>query len=65
MESLAQSNIFFIITSIAVVLVTLLLLIILWYLLRTIRNVFFVSKKIKEGTLASEKKIKSFLKFFK
>lgn len=47
MENLIQSDIFFFITSIAVIVVTIFILIILWYVLRILKNVKDVSDIIK------------------
>lgn len=48
MESFIKSDIFFFVTTICIVLVTLLFLVILFYLIRVLRNIDFLSKKIKE-----------------
>lgn len=47
METLAKSDIFFFITSVAVVLFTLIGLIVLFYVIRFARMAFLISKKIK------------------
>lgn len=47
MEELLTSDIFFIITAVAVVLVALLMVILLIYLIRIVRNIFIISKKVK------------------
>ena len=47
METLAKSDAFFFVTTIAVVLLTIMALIILFYLLRVARAALIVSKKIK------------------
>ena len=48
MENLIQSDIFFFITSIAVIVVTIFILIILWYVVRILKNVKDVSDIIKK-----------------
>ncbi len=71
MENLIQSDVFFFITSIAVVVVTIFILVILWYIVRILKNVKDVSDVIKKesifvlGDLSSlGAKIKKFLQFF-
>lgn len=49
MESVAKADIFFIVTTIAVVLVTILVLAILIYIYRIVRDVRSVSEKIAKG----------------
>jgi hypothetical protein len=48
METLAKSDAFFFITSIAVIVLTIALLIALYYIVRFARNAVSVSKRIKE-----------------
>ena len=50
MTEVLQTNIFFIITSGAVIIVTLLLIAVLVYILQIIRNVRDMSNKLKEGS---------------
>ena len=50
MEQIAQSSIFFIITSISVVVVTILVVAVLLYVLRIVRDVRSVTNKIKQGS---------------
>jgi uncharacterized protein YoxC len=51
MQNLIQSDIFFFITSIAVIIVTVFVLVILWYVIRILKNVKDVSEMVKSGTL--------------
>ncbi len=48
MESLIKSDIFFFITTICIVLVTILFVVILIYLIRVLKDIDFLSKKIKK-----------------
>lgn len=48
METLAKSDAFFFIASMAVILLTLISLVVLFYLVRLVRNIQYISKKIKE-----------------
>ena len=50
MDIILQTNIFFYITSAAVVLVTILIILVLFYVLSILRNVRDISDKAKEGT---------------
>ena len=51
MESLLRSDIFFFITSVAVVVVTIFLVVALWYVIRILRNVKDVSDLIKKESV--------------
>ncbi len=71
MENLIHSDMFFFITSIAVVIVTIFLLVILWYILRILKNVKDVSDVVKKESIfvlsdlsSFRGKIKSLLQFF-
>lgn len=48
MEALAKSDIFFVITGVAVVLVTLLLVAVLFYIIKILRDVKDVTTKVKK-----------------
>lgn len=50
MDIVLQTNIFFYITSAAVILVTILFLFVLWYVISILRNVRDISEKAKKGT---------------
>jgi len=50
MDVVLQTNIFFYITSIAVILVTALIIFILWYVISILRNVKDISDTAKKGT---------------
>ena len=78
MDTFVHADIFFFITSIAVVLVTAILVVVLIYLIRILRDAKAVTKKVKEETvLISEDidelrtktrkegvKLKNFMEFF-
>ncbi len=71
MQNLIHSDVFFFITSIAVIVVTIFILIILWYVFRILKNIKDVSDIIKKesffvlGDLSGIRtRIKSFLNFF-
>jgi len=51
MESFIQSDIFFFITSVAVIVVTIFILTMLWYIIRILKNVRDVSEIVKEEAL--------------
>jgi len=51
MQDLIQSDIFFFITSIAVIAVTIFILITLWYIIRILKNIKDVSEIVKEETV--------------
>lgn len=51
MQNLIQSDVFFFITSVAVIVVTIFVLVVLWYLISILRNVKEVSDIIKKETL--------------
>ncbi len=70
MENLIQSDVFFFITSIAVIVVTVFILVILWYVVRILKNVKDVSDVIKKESIfvlsdlsSLGEKIKKFLQF--
>jgi len=48
MESFIKSDIFFFVTTICIVLVTILFVVILIYLIRVLKDIDFLSKKIKK-----------------
>ena len=52
METLAKADIFFFITSVAVILVTAGVVVALYYLVRILRNVRDVTERVDEGTKA-------------
>ncbi len=71
MENLIQSDVFFFITSIAVVIVTIFILVILWYVVRILKNVKDVSDVIKKESIfvlsdlsGLRAKVKKFLQYF-
>jgi len=49
MENLIQSDVFFFITSIAVIIVTIFVLVMLWYAIRILKNIKDVSEIAKSG----------------
>jgi len=51
MQNLIQSDIFFFITSIAVVIVTISILVMLWYIIRILKNIKDVSEIVKRETV--------------
>ena len=51
MQNLIQSDVFFLITSVAVVLVTILVLIMFWYVIRILKNIKDVSDIVKKETI--------------
>ncbi len=52
MQNLIQSDVFFFITSVAVVLVTILVLVMFWYVIRILKNIKDVSDIVKSGTVS-------------
>lgn len=52
MESIVKADIFFFITSIAVILVTALVIVALYYCVRILRNVRDISERVDEGSKA-------------
>lgn len=50
METLLKADIFFFITSIAVILLTLFVLIVLYHLIKILKDVEFISDKLQKGT---------------
>ena len=54
METLAKADIFFFITSIAVIFVTVGVIAILYYLVTILRNIRSISDRIEEGSKALE-----------
>ncbi len=50
MENFIKADVFFFITAIAVVLVTLVLILVLLYLVKVLKNVFYVSREIRRET---------------
>ncbi len=51
MQNLIQSDVFFFITSVAVVLVTILVLVMFWYVIRILKNIKDVSDIVKKETI--------------
>ncbi|VAW19396.1 hypothetical protein MNBD_BACTEROID04-1012 [hydrothermal vent metagenome] len=51
MQNLIQSDIFFFITSVAVVIVTISILVMLWYIIRILKNIKDVSEIVKRETV--------------
>ncbi len=51
MENFIQSDIFFFITSIAVVIITISILVVLWYVIRILKNIKDVSEIVKRETI--------------
>lgn len=49
MQNLIQSDIFFFITSVAVVVITIFILVMLWYIIRILKNIKDVSEIAKSG----------------
>lgn len=65
METVLQANIFFYITSVAVVAVTVLVIVILFYVLSIVRNVKLFSDKLKRGSDLLSKDLGSLRKSIK
>ena len=59
MSEVLQANIFFYITSVAVVIVTILLAVVLVYVLMIVRNVKDISDRLREGSKLIEGDIKA------
>ena len=51
MQNLIQTDVFFFITSVAVVLVTILVLVMFWYIIRILKNIKDVSDIVKKETI--------------
>jgi uncharacterized protein YoxC len=51
MQNLIQSDVFFFITSVAVILVTILVLVMFWYIIRILKNIKDVSDIVKKETI--------------
>ena len=50
MSEVLQANVFFVITSIAVVVVTVLVCFVLWYLIKILRNVREITDRLRRGS---------------
>lgn len=58
MESILRSDIFFFITSIAVIIVTIFLLVALFYFIKMLRNFYKISKILKDYAVDTEDELR-------
>ncbi len=65
MTTLMQADIFFFITSIAIVISTILLCVVVWYVVRILRDVQHVTQKLRDATDGIENKFESIQSFIR